>query len=152
MKTGRITAKRKRAFLDAVGRCGTIAGAARETGIPRSVHYEWMQRDPDYPAAFREAEDIAVEIMETEARRRAVEGTTKPVFQGGDHVGNVTEYSDQLLMFLLRAARPDRYRERVDLTVDIRREAERLAHAAGMEPEAVIAEAERLVAEARAAG
>jgi hypothetical protein len=151
-RTPRITNARKRAFLDAVGRLGTIHAACRDTGIARSTHYEWVARDPEYVVALREAEDVAIEAMEGEARRRAVLGTSKPVYQGGRQVGDVTEYSDTLMVFLLKALRPDKYRERVDLTVDIRREAEKLAAEAGLDTEALIAEADRIVAAARTAG
>jgi hypothetical protein len=49
--------------------------------------------------------------MEEEARRRAVEGTKKPIFYRGQVVGHIRDYSDVLLMFLLTAHRPERYRE-----------------------------------------
>ena len=152
MKPVSLSRARKRMFLEAIAEYGNIHAASRVTGIPRSIHYDLMKRDPEYAKAFHEATDVAIEAMEAEARRRAVEGITKDVYQGGRRVGEVREYSDTLLMFLLKAVRPDRYRERVDLTVDIRREAERIAAAAGLETDAVIAEAERLIAEARAAG
>lgn len=54
---------------------------------------------------------MAVERMENEARRRAVEGTLRPVFHGGAQVGEVREYSDTLLIFLLKAHDP-KYRDK----------------------------------------
>ena len=52
--------------------------------------------------------------LELEARRRAVEGTERPVFYQGGEVGYVREYSDTLLIFLLKAHRPNKFRERVE--------------------------------------
>jgi hypothetical protein len=37
---------------------------------------------------------------------RAVEGVERPVFQRGQQVGTIREYSDRLLMFMLKARRP----------------------------------------------
>jgi len=57
-----------------------------------------------------------VENLEAEAWRRAVEGVEKPVFQGGVQVGVIREFSDSVLMFLLRARKPEVYWERYDVT------------------------------------
>ncbi len=48
-----------------------------------------------------------------EAVRRAVEGTEKPVYQQGRLVGHVQEYSDTLLIFLLKGRRPEKYGEKL---------------------------------------
>lgn len=98
-------------FLEAFARLGNVSGAARETHILRKSHYEWLQ-DPTYAARFREAEKVAADALIQEARRRALEGTDRPVYQGGNLVGSVREYSDPLLMFLMKGAMPNVYRER----------------------------------------
>lgn len=145
MRTDRIRDAAKANFLEAMGRLGTITAASRETGVPRSDHYFWMQ-DPEYVKAFREAEDIAIDAMEAEARRRAVQGTNRPVYQAGRQVGDVTEYSDQLLIVLLKAHRPEKYRERVELTVnDMRKLVEARAAAEGLDPAEVWAELESIL-------
>ncbi len=51
-------------------------------------------------------------MLEDEAIRRARDGVTIPVFYAGKEVGAIRRPSDTLLMFLLRAHRPERYRER----------------------------------------
>lgn len=58
---------------------------------------------------------MAADRLEREAWRRAVEGWEEPVYPKGQLVGTVRLYSDTLLALLLRAARPKRYREQVDL-------------------------------------
>jgi len=70
-----------------------------------------------FAAAFREADLKATEVLEREAWRRANEGFAEPVYQHGKLVGTVQRYSDNLLMFLLRARAPERYRDRVDVSV-----------------------------------
>ena len=55
--------------------------------------------------------ESAVDDLEAEAWRRAKEGVEKPVFQGGKQVGVIREYSDTLMATLLKAHRPEKYRE-----------------------------------------
>jgi hypothetical protein len=71
--------------------------------------------DPVYFQAFKEAHQQACEALEAEARRRATEGWDEPVFQKGVQCGVVRKYSDQLLMFLMRGAMPDKYREHLQI-------------------------------------
>ena len=52
--------------------------------------------------------------------RRASEGTLKPVFYQGKMCGEIREYSDTLLIFLLKARRPETYRERSDINSTVR--------------------------------
>jgi hypothetical protein len=84
--------------------------AARKVGIYREQHYGWMRTDREYAREFEMARQAAIDTLEGEAHRRAVEGVQKPVYQKGMKVGEITEYSDNLLMFLLRAACPEKYR------------------------------------------
>jgi hypothetical protein len=51
--------------------------------------------------------------MEQEAIRRGQHGVEKPVFQGGKEVGAVREFSDTLLIFMLKSRKPETYRENV---------------------------------------
>ena len=106
------TARHKKAFIAAYRELGNITGAAAAAGVNRSSHYRWLEVDPDYPARFEEAHEAAIDSLEGEARRRAVEGVEKPVFQGGQQVGTIRTYSDVLLIFLLKGAMPEKYAER----------------------------------------
>ena len=92
-----LTAKAQ-AFLAAYSKCGSITGAAKAAGVARNSHYEWL-KDEHYRAAFAEAKEQAVDALEDEAIRRA-------------HAG-----SDTLLIFLLKGAKPEKYRERSEVTV-----------------------------------
>lgn len=101
---------RQARFLMAFMRLGRVTKAAEEAKISRETHYDWMRSDPTYAAEFRKAEEVVTGQMEDEAYRRAVEGTLKPVTIAGVRV-DVNEFSDTLLIFLLKARRPDKYRE-----------------------------------------
>ena len=102
---------RKRAFLAAYCRVGTISEAARIAGVNRLSHYDWMVRDERYAEVFEQAQEIAADYLEAVARQRATEGWLEPVFYHGEVVGYVRKFSDQLLMFTLRALRPEKFRE-----------------------------------------
>lgn len=98
------------AFLAALADTGIILRACELTKTPRANVYFW-RKDADFEARFQLAVDEATERLELEARRRAFEGTDKPVYQGGQLVGYVREYSDTLLIFTLKALKPDKYRD-----------------------------------------
>ena len=108
------TATRKARFLEAFMRDATVFHAARAASIDRGTHYAWLKNDPEYARAFSDAEEEAVQNLEAEARRRAVEGVDKPVFYRGQAIGKIRDYSDLLLIFLLKAKRPELYRDRFD--------------------------------------
>lgn len=124
------------AFLSAYATCGNITAAARAAGCGRSQHYDWLG-DPDYERAFQLAHAEACESLEIEARRRAVDGWHEPVIYQGelqflpkfdpktktvvlDNLGRpvrsdvpltVNKRSDVLLIFLMKAAMPSKYRD-----------------------------------------
>ena len=114
-KTGhykKIRSPKKRAFLAALAHTGNITEAADITHISRSAHYQWLEADPVYAAAYKDAMEQAAQRLEAEARRRAVEGVEEPVFYQGKQCGAIRRYSDALLMFLLKGVMPDKYKER----------------------------------------
>ncbi len=111
MSTGRLLQHKKRTFLDAFARLGVVTHAATAAKIDRDLHYKWMKSDPAYAEAFTDAETRAIDTLEREAWRRAVEGNKRPVFHQGKKCGELTEYSDVLLIFLLKGRFPERYRE-----------------------------------------
>jgi hypothetical protein len=74
--------------------------------------YDWRHADGAFRERWDEAVAIAIERMEAEADRRAIEGTLEPVFYQGSECGHVRRYSDTLLIFRLKALDPAKYRER----------------------------------------
>ena len=107
---------KKRAFLTAYAETGKKGLAAELAGIDRSAIYQpgWRD-DPVFQEALARAEEMAADILEDEAFRRAVEGVEKPTgWYRGKPGGYVREYSDVLLIFQLKALRPEKYRERVE--------------------------------------
>lgn len=113
-----ILSAHKRRFLLAFSQTGNVSRAANSADVDGSIVWSWRIHDEDFEAAYLVAKDIAASNWEGEAARRAVEGVEDPVYQGGQLVGTVTKYSDSLLMFLLKGAFPDKYKDRgaVELT------------------------------------
>ena len=114
------SARLKRRFLESFARTGNITESCRAAGVQRrATIYDWQERDEAFAAAFREAELVATEVLEAEARRRAVDGVIQdtPIVHRGSVVAPVTEtkYSDSLLIFLLKARAPEKYRERYEV-------------------------------------
>ena len=109
---------KKARFLKAYATVCQVTLAARMAGIDRGTHYDWLQKDPEYRAKFERAQEVAIQALEDEAVRRAYEGVERPVYQGGEKVGVIREYSDTLLIFLLKGLRPAKYRERYDVVVE----------------------------------
>jgi hypothetical protein len=105
------TAKQK-LFLAKFSDMANISRAAKASKIGRQTVYDWLENDPEFKKKYELANKIALGVIEDEATRRAIEGTSKPVFQGGKKVGTVKEFSDTLLIVLLKARAPEKYKDR----------------------------------------
>lgn len=108
---------RRRQFLSVLRNCANVSAAARETGVSRMSWYRLRNGDAAFAKDWEAALEAGVDALEDEAMRRALEGSVEPVFYQGQQVGSVRKYSDAMLMFLLKARRPQRYRERVGVDV-----------------------------------
>ena len=116
MATIRIGQHKKELFLAAYRKTGSITAAAAAASCKRQAHYFWLTQDPKYKTAFEAAEDEAVNSLEDEARRRAKEGWMEPVYYKGTVCGAIRKFSDTLLIFLLKGAKPEKYRDRYEMT------------------------------------
>ena len=118
----------KAGFIESLRRTGNVSVAARTVDIERKVAYNAKETDPIFAADWEDAIEEATDALEFEARRRALEGI--PV-ESYDKDGNLRstrmEYSDTLMIVLLKAHRPEKFKERFSgdlntkgsLTVDI---------------------------------
>lgn len=107
--------ERRQDFLDALAESGNVVKACRESGFPRTSAYRLRTEDTAFAAAWAEAVDIGNDALEDEAIRRAVEGTEEEIWYGGERKGTARKYSDSLLVFLLKARRPEKFRDRIDV-------------------------------------
>lgn len=100
-------------FLEALKKCGVILYAAKAAGIHRKTAFYERRHNPEFKVEMAAAMDDAADVLEMECWRRAVHGVEKPVTVAGKAV-TVREYSDTLLIFLCKAVRPEKFRERFE--------------------------------------
>jgi hypothetical protein len=98
-----------------LARSGIVAEANRVSGLSRAQAYKLRKSDAGFGELWAEAELIAADLLEQEAHRRAFEGVLKPVYQKGMQVGSVREYSDKLMELLLKARKPDTFKDRKEV-------------------------------------
>lgn len=123
----------KDAFLSALRETGVVRSACEAAKIGRQTAYDLRYADNGFAAEWDSAMQDAADLLEVEAIRRARTGVREPVIYQGKPCGvwvnesgevvsentpgaklvplSVTKYSDALLMFLLKGARPEKYRE-----------------------------------------
>lgn len=108
----------QRRFLKELAYSGNVMRAAAAAGRNRQYVYERRETDPVFADAWDAAVEDSGDVLEGEGFRRGVEGVEKPVYQGGELVGKVREYSDALLILLIKhhTAKAEKYRERKDVT------------------------------------
>jgi hypothetical protein len=111
-----MTDRAREKFLEVLRATCNVSEAARSIGVSRTAAYE-RRSDPIFAMAWDEAEQEAADRLEREAWRRAAEGTKKPIVYKGKVTGHYLEYSDRMLELLLKAHRPDKFRERVSTEV-----------------------------------
>lgn len=112
----RFTPKKGEEFLRLLTDGATVILACESIGLSRTCLYKQREKDTDFAAAWDVAYEKGTDALEHEAERRAVRGVTEPVFYKGEVAGHVQKYSDVLLIFLLKARRPEKFRDKVDLS------------------------------------
>lgn len=93
MATTRNTVQKLEAFYTLLSECGSINEACKGAGISRTYIYTLMNKDATVITKIADAKADAIEALEVVARRRAV------------------EKSDLLIIFLLKALKPEVYRD-----------------------------------------
>lgn len=115
----------ERFLFNVISCAGNITKACHETmdteyqaNILRQTIYYYERDDADFATAFREAQQLGADVLEDEARRRAFEGVEKTIYHQGIAVDTAREYSNTLMVFLLKGAKPEKYKDRVEHTGD----------------------------------
>jgi len=91
----------KEAFLEVFRECGVIRPALEAAGVTRATLSSWLEHDVEFTVRYHEAEKDAVDFLEMVALKRACGGKLP---------------SDRLLITLLRARDPARFRESVTIS------------------------------------
>lgn len=76
------TAKDKERMIEALTKSlGIVTNAVKVTGISRTTHYAWMEKDPEYRSRVEEATDAQIDFVEGNLIQRIQEGdTTATIF------------------------------------------------------------------------
>ena len=122
------TFKKRASFLAALRRGASIADAARAAGVGRRTVYDWRAGDATFAAQWNDAVETGTDAIEDALLEKAMRM---------DDAASVTA-----AIFLLKARRPEKYRERHQVRQeggifvthdDISRARKRLAKMFGMD-------------------
>ena len=94
--------RRRAAFLTSLAKTGQITRSAKAAKVERQTVYDWRRQDPEFAKAWDEALSLAADMLEDTAFNRATRAANP---------------SDGLLTLLLKAHKPEKYRERSDVQV-----------------------------------
>lgn len=166
-----MSAARRAAFLKRFMETGNETAAAAAADVARTTPYAWRERHPDFAKEWDAAKEVLADNIEGALYDRAVHGVVKYHFHKGQLVGGWMldgqivaegtggaefvpftwrEFDTTAAIFLLKALRPDKYRERFTIDVNVlTAEAERLAEELGLDKGEILAEAERFLKEQR---
>lgn len=92
----------------------TLGTAADKAGTSRNTLQAWRQSDPEFNRRVEEAMERGTDVIEDEARRRAVDGIDEPVFQQGECVGFKRVHSDSLMQMILGGRRAKYRKQQVE--------------------------------------
>ena len=109
----------KGAFRVGYANNGHVAASMRALGLTRQSHYQWLEHDDRYSAAFRLAHRWYVDNMEGELRHRATVGDERGVYYKGDKIATYRQKSDLCLIFALKGELPEKYRDNVHITGEV---------------------------------
>lgn len=108
------TIQRQRDFIAALADSGCVEHAARDIQMSVMSCYR-LRRAPgaeNFAAAWDAALAQAARMLVDLAFDRAINGSEEPVFdRDGKRVGRRMRHNDRMMMFLLRAYMPDRFRD-----------------------------------------
>jgi hypothetical protein len=106
----------EKAFLTSFAARAIINDAAKDARVSRMTVWRHRKQDPEFAQAFKDAHEQAADNLEAEAWRRGHDGVDEPQFYKGAVCGHIRKYSDVVLLRLLEAYRPEKYRQRFTLS------------------------------------
>lgn len=113
----KLTPKKREKFLAVLEECGNVSKACKSIGISRTCAYDHKNNDPEFHDAWEECWENFLDECEDELVRRAFTGVEKELAYQGKLTGDtITEKSDTLLMFYMKGNRPEKYKDRQEIT------------------------------------
>ena len=112
-------AHRQARFLKKYRETANIKVSCKAAGISRQTYYDWRDEDGAFKAQLAEADLEAMDTLEYAAHDRAVNGIPSYVVSQGKLVYGPDKhpliehkYSDTLLITLLKARMPEKYKDK----------------------------------------
>lgn len=105
-------------FIAQLREHGLEARAATAAGVSLRRVRALMEQDEGFAEEVEDAMEAAADVLEEEARRRAVEGVEKGVYYKGSRVDIQQEYSDTLLVQLLKGRRGRIFGEKREINLN----------------------------------
>lgn len=106
-------------WLHEFARTGRQDLACKKASIPRQTVYRRTRQDVEFGKIVQEIRDMTMDSLEDAAIRRARDGVLEPQYFKGELQGYVRKYSDGLLTFMLTHGRPDKYRPKKDIDLNL---------------------------------
>ena len=103
-------AKVRDAFLSTLAKGLSVTAAAKAAGRERTFFTDWRAEDQTFAKAWDSAIEEGTDFIEDQGLRRATVGWSEPIFNHGKQVGTKTVYDSVLLIALLNARRPDKFK------------------------------------------
>lgn len=94
----------------------TLTAGMRAAGVNNHTVYQWRETDDTFVMRENDLRTQLADRLEGEAIRRGAVGWDRPIYQRGELCGYERVYSDMLLKLMLSALRPEKFRERVDVS------------------------------------
>jgi len=74
-----LKGKKKRMYEAMRSQLGIVTTAAEQTGISRTIHYEWLKKDPNYKQWIEEIDDITLDFAENALLKQMKNGNTQAI-------------------------------------------------------------------------
>lgn len=108
----RLTESLRARFFAALAETCNVTESARRIGMSRRHMHHMRVTDKEFAKSWENAIEQATDALEAAARGRAIDGYKRPIYQGGKKVGEEIVYSDRMTEILLKAHRPEKFREK----------------------------------------
>lgn len=99
-------------FFEQLAKTCNITASAAAIGVSRQHVHHLRRTRKDFAKSWDDAIQQATDALEAAARGRAMDGYQRPVYQRGELVGYEPCYSDALMITLLKAHRPEKFRDK----------------------------------------
>lgn len=106
-------------FCQEYMRTGRQDKACKLSGIPRETVYKRKRNDVEFEKFCAEVKDVLMDSLEDEAVRRGRDGWNEPQYFKGELQGMVRKYDSGLLQFMLIHGRPEKYRPKKDIDLNL---------------------------------